>query len=234
MTDFLTYAYLNIDNFSYPKNIEKIEANDMIIQNKTRKKLFYYSPVIFCLGLVVSKYSKQLKGLLKQRFIENGNKEYFPSLKQNIEIKEVLINNINQETNEEKVKKETVINQVGRKKDYLKSVLPEKFNNQLKDSKNLNLKSKSKLLSEQEIKLSKLNTKNREMFDFSSENSKGNRLMSLFLKSSLLWFPIFTIIAIFSYDYFTTNFGFYLKYQPLVDSYYENENKLSKEKTEKI
>lgn len=247
MNDFLTIAYLNIDGFKYPSDMNAINPKDLDEHKQGNRKFVIYSFLFITTGFVFSKYSKNILKFIKNKVFQIETPE-ITEIKEHFVVTDTIIDSTRQSFEKTKpIKQSTSFENIFSnkntlmKKDYMENIFTKKKNLNLdiiegdkdNDSKVLAYMkpAKSRLLNKNEILM---NEKNKEYFNFTTKNSKGNQMTSRFFKISLIWFPVFTFIGIFALKTLYTNLSLYLKYQPLVDAYYNTELEKEKKIKEKI
>jgi hypothetical protein len=229
--DSLTQQYLYIDKFNYSdNNLQKIDNKDIALLNNVSKKAIYIPMCLVATGifLLKSKATKKLTSSFKKTF-GIDEVELFPNKKHATKYKQV-----DSLYNKESLKQAIDNDSSGKAEMYNYTyselnVTPASIRTSKKDKfqvKEMRIKDKQDMtfpVQETMKRLNPITSKILEDKQHLKVNSffERNYLKILqFLKLSLLWLPITLISCNFIFNYFYYSFSCYMKYQPLVDAYY--------------
>lgn len=227
--DYLTMLFVAVDNFSYSAPIKKIDPEDMMDLNAISKKTAYISFGFLVSGLILSRNTKRLLNYLKRKFDINES-QLFPSKETDLKYQR-----IDQQYTAESLQrqKENVLAErkelynysykdinitpasktYTRKKAYEVQQTRAKVDMQLPSEEIIGRMDPSNHAFNEKLE------KNRFILSLNKNLIEGN-LVSKFLKGFLIWLPVTLIIFISLYNYYYSKLGLYMKYQPLIDSYY--------------
>ena len=221
--DYIFELYKIYDKFKYGK-IVRINREDMEIDYVSRKRLFT-QPLLFLIGgIAIIKLSPRFLSYMKNE-LKVGDVNLF-SIKNSLP--EQKMRPVYNKESLDKIKTEAKNQQSTTTYEELNSKITttrrSKYVPQYRTvsndttplSNNSNLSDYiDKKASESKIIKNLLEVKD-------TTNERWSHFTSKFLKITLIGVPLSLIIGSIVFDYYYTKFGLYLKYQPLVDSYYNH------------
>mmetsp|Transcript_25591 Transcript_25591/g.26685 ORF Transcript_25591/g.26685 Transcript_25591/m.26685 type:complete len:245 (+) Transcript_25591:27-761(+) len=244
MNDLLTAQFINVDSINYRKQFEKIDSMDLKLQDKIHRRARNGTIFLLTTGYLVTRKSKRLIDYIKKK-VSAEEIEFFPTTKNNrkphsLYNQESLNRNISlnrQYTDNIEARIPIVINPAS--KTYSKK--SGKPVEEIRKFDRPDVFASDKLFNKLDPlynKFVEMDTKSQSYEEEGYyEKGRGGRILRGFLKVTLIWLPIFTFSFSFLYNLAYSNLGYYMKYQPLVDAYYESLSKevvLETEKAKKI
>lgn len=215
--DYIAEQFFAVDKLKYGK-IARINKDDLYLQEKLQFRVFIYPVVFIASGFVIVKlFPKLLNKIKKELSIEEIT--LFPKPKAAQPPRAHLYNmeSVNKFREELKNPKEReVVELYDSRKLSGRSI---KYKPEYQTIINHNYGTMSEKTS------NFINLKEDEPHKLKNcfeDINKTQKYLSRFLKLVLIGFPITLIVGSFLFDYAYTSFGLYLKYQPLVDCYYNN------------
>jgi hypothetical protein len=224
MSDIITELYLNIDSFKYTK-VEKISHVDIKSQKVARRALIIYPTAIIFSAIIVKKVLPRLLLRFKKE-LNIESLDLFPkklsnnyaSHKKPIDMEFLKQQQYEIEENRSKViqimEGAKTTNRFTKSQTEFKTVSQvDQIDLGIIDDNMRNLANEEK--KEKQIDFSKY---------IISEDTHIDKLLNFSkftFKYIILCFPIILFIGIIVFNSLYTDLGLYLKYQPLVDAYYE-------------
>ena len=234
MVDILANIWLNIDSFSYPK-LYNIDARDLETLNTVRFNIIFYPTTTFLICFGLSRNREKIFNLVKKHFL-NREKNFKLDL-ENYKMKDITKEELSIETINISKKK---INMFSTKGDDISIFEPRKVVNNrvpyqpqvIKDPKrNVDMFTEEyagwlksyKNSAKEGLSPFRMMFKNR----LDNKEKLSVRINKFLFTTKLIYLPFLIMLIVCFKDLYMTYFGFYCKYQPLIDRYNEH---LTKEK----
>lgn len=221
--DYIFELFKIHDKFKYGK-ILRINTEDMEIDYYSRKKLFT-QPLLFIIGgFALIKLSPRFLSYMKNE-LKVGDVNLF-SVKNSLP--EQKMRSVYNKESLDKIRTESKNHESTTTYEELnskitttrKSKYVPQYRTVINDPPPLSNNSNFSDFIDKKASESKFMKNLMEVKD--TTNEKWSNFTSKFLKITLVIVPLSLIIGSIVFDYYYTKFGLYLKYQPLVDSYYNH------------
>jgi hypothetical protein len=229
MSDILTYLWLNIDRFSYmDKSKFNINKNDIELLQMTRRNMIIKPGTCLLLTMILSKNRMKIWSKFKNYFVRNR-------VKKNLDANTITQNTVNISEPPPKIK----IEYIDQNYDEVNKILlsssrklsSRKKNDSIPTDDTMNLPRTEPTFGEMYlssfVKYKDHVRKFAKFKKFTNSNKEyvHNRGQIFLNKTRLIYLPFFIILFLSFYDLVMTYAALYLKYQPLIDEYYEKNNK---------